>query len=680
MAFFDVYKGTEPGTVLAVTGEQTVGREADNSVHLPDSRISRHHAAIRPLDRYVTVVDLGSANGTFVNGRRLHQFVPQPLYEGDEVGIGDYRFVFHSEGRDPDQSRMRASRPTIMVPGVAGRQVPAGTLSMVMLKDDPAAHAVHATIDASRDMLDPGAAGRDHTGPAPAELLRRSRAMVRIAANLGTVTRIRELLDEIMRNIFDMFPRADRAFIMLRDRATGELAPVTGRKRSEADGSAPEQFPVSRTIISAVVDRKQSVLLQDALGDERFKAQLSVVSLSIRSLMCAPFICKGELLGLISADTVSPSHRFSPDDLALLTAVASQAAIAIKNAELYEEVAKETRLRTQLARYLSPDVVEGVVDGTIPLQLGGERKQGTLMFCDIVGFTRMAENMTAVETINNLNRSYEVITRIVTHNNGTLHKFEGDMVMAFWNVLFPDAMAEVNAIRASVEMQAALWVFNLEFERERRHPVHIGIGCHTGEFAGGNIGGADRMEYTVIGDSVNLAKRIETLAGRWQVFVSGETYLPARELCCAVELPPATVRGRTAPVRVYSIRGISDGKGTLLLNIPVNIVTPDGSPAGSGMLVRCETARPSGAVLFLATAVNIGSWESLLLHLDMPELSAVVRLKAGVAGAERVVSGNRTDYWSVSLVNISGDPEALSFVRPGSLCATARQWNQMKRQ
>ncbi|MEI6425120.1 MAG: adenylate/guanylate cyclase domain-containing protein, partial [Lentisphaerota bacterium] len=459
-----------------------------------------------------------------------------------------------------------------VVPAVKERQQDAGMLTMVFSSEARMAPVI-ATLDASHSLLEEKPEGKDSSREQPSAV-KQLQAMVKVSNNLSAVTKPELLLEKIMESIFDIFPHADRAFIMLRDPVSGEMVPKSGRSRGAE--ARQEEFPVSRTIISTVVDKKQSILSSDALKDERFGAQMSIISLSIRSLMCAPFMFKDEMLGIISVDCISGLYSFVQEDLAMLTSIAGQVAIAIKNAHLFTAIDKETRLRTKLSRYLSKDVVEGVLDGTIPLHMEGEKKYGTVFFCDIVGFTTMAEKLSAVEVVGKLNRYFAITTEIITRHRGTLHKFGGDMIMAFWNVMFADEHAQENAILASIEMQQGVWQFDCECITLGQTPVYIGIGCNTGEFAGGNVGGEDRMEYTVIGDNVNLAQRIESLASRWQVLVAEQTYNPAASLCSAVRLPLAQVKGKAAAIQIYSIRGIRDLEGNMLLNIPVNLIGDNG--------------------------------------------------------------------------------------------------------
>lgn len=711
MAYIEITKGKNAGKSFRLTGEAFLGRTPDNNISLPDTNVSRRHAVIRPKDGYFIITDLASANGTIVNGTGLRKYEANPLNEGDIIVICSTTMKFHAEGQDPHslkksgskgvfggiisifKGRKKADNPVFspaaikinpggkepfmfkreQSPGeatVKKHHTDIGSLTMVFSPDARIA-PVSATIDASGSFLEGKSEDKDSVQELQAAL-KRLQAMVRISNNLSAITKPETLLEKIMDSIFDIFPHADRAFIMLRDPESGEMVPKLGRSRGSKKDQ--EEFPVSRTIINTVVDKKQSILSSDALKDGRFEAQMSVMSLSIRSLMCAPFMYKDELLGIISVDSMSGLHSFVQEDLSMLTSIAGQAAIAIKNADLFSVIDKETQVRTRLSRYLSKDIVEGVLEGTIPLHMGGEKKYGTVFFCDIVGFTAMAEKLSAVEVVGKLNHYFAITTEIITRNRGTLHKFGGDMIMAFWNVLFSDEHAQENAIRASIEMQQVVWQYDCERHASGQSPVFIGIGCNTGDFAGGNVGGEDHMEYTIIGDNVNLAQRIESLASRWQVFVAESTYKPASSRCSAIKLPRAQVKGKAAAIQIYSVRGIKCADGVMQLNIPVTLTGDKGTTTGSGMLIESQSENDA-VNLMLSSNVPINKGAAVTLEFNIPELGEVIRMKAEALDTEALDGSNA---YNAILGNCSGK-EALAFFKPGFCMESKKTWDEMKR-
>lgn len=655
--------------------ECTIGRTADNDIRIKDTVASRQHAVIRLIGDYYVVEDLGSKNGVQVNGTKLKSFVSQPLYDGDRIGICSVALTFYSEGKQPPTGKRLIKEDMGKTLYDVSRTEIMGGVSVIMKREEPSGFSGHATIDASVSMLDIKKGTTEKNLRAAVE---RFQAMVKVSAELGTEVKSEILLQKIMDSIFDIFPQADRSFIMLCTGDGVEMKPVAGKRR-DADSDKDEGFEVSRTIINDVIQKKQSVLSSNALQDDRFAGGQSIADFSIQSLMYVPFIHKDEILGIITVDTTSREQAFNKDDLAMLTGIAAEAAIALKNVQLYNEIEKETQMRTQLSRYLSPDIVEGILEGTIPLRLGGEEKYGTVLFSDIVGFTSMSENMSALEVVERLNRYFLLVTEIVTSNRGTLHKFEGDMVMAFWNVMFEDTNAEMNAILTGLEMQRAVWLFGLELEAEGQKPIYLGVGCNTGSFAGGNIGGKDKMEYTVIGDNINAGKRIESLSGRWQVFVAESTYNPVKERCIAIGLPPAKVKGKAKPVKAYSIRGIQISDDELLLTIPLLIKREKDDFNQKGLLSGCQFK--NGKVnLKVYSCVELRNGDMIALRLDLSEIDLKLMLKGKVISAEEKRLSENYQYSEIVLSDVkANDKIAANFFKPGFFIETDKSWDDLKR-
>ncbi len=658
MAYLEIIEGYNHGLVLYLSGETSIGRSPENMLCLPESRASREHAILRVDEHGAAIIDLGSANGTYVNGERLKGKKSCPLHDSDIIKISNTHMRFHADstdGKKPDSTLMAA----------------------VITGDTEDSHAIGVTLDAQQSVV----AVEKEAEQSPEKLLQviaRLQAMVQVTNALGAVTGQAPILERIMQSIFDIFPRADRAFIMLVNPASGELEPFMGRHR-EKSAVRHDLFTISRTITRAVAQKRQSILSSDAQSDQRFQATDSVAGFSIRSVMCVPLICHDQVLGVISVDTISSPQAFNADDLAMLTGIAAQAGVALKNAELYETIQAETEKRALLSRYMSPDIVQGVMEGSIPIELGGREAHGTVVFCDILGFTPMSEAMSAVEIVDRLNRYYRLTTEVVTHNKGTLHKFGGDMIMAFWNVMFEDADHAFNAVLTGLKMQIAVWAFDLGLLQEGQPPIYLGIGCNTGSFAAGNVGGEGCMEYTVIGDNVNIAQRVESLAGRWQTLTSQTTYRPVAERALAVELPPVQLKGRSMPVRVFSIRGLLLNEKEAILTVPAGIIGPGGSHVGLGMISGAHFGKKK-LTLTLSTGATLEKGAAIVLEFKLTEFSQAYKIGARVKEIDRGEHEGHAVYSEIELTDIRGDEAVMDFLRPGSAPMSPRSWEEMKRQ
>ncbi|MGD9200761.1 MAG: adenylate/guanylate cyclase domain-containing protein [Chitinispirillia bacterium] len=673
MAYLEFINSTYPEKQRYFNNEITIGRTPDNDICISEDCVSRRHAVIKYTNSYYVLEDLGSKNGVMLNNLRINSFVTEPIYDGDVICISSVNMVFYSEGRQPPSVGNRLNRFRYRQPG-SDMQADELDGITVVIKQEMSDISSNATIIDAASSID---ISKESSIDELKTAVKRFQAMVTISSEIGLITESEGLLEKIIDNIFKMFPQADRSFIMLPDKKNGFMKPVYGR-RCRSNKKDNIDFKVSSTIINYLIENKSSVLSTNAPKDKRFLGGKSIADFSIQSLMYVPFLHKDEILGVITVDTTSVKHAFDKNDLAMLTGIAAQAAVALKNVQLYKEIQKETQLRTQLTRYLSSEVVEGILKGKVPFHLGGEEKYGTVLFCDIVGFTSLSESMTALEVIEKLNRYFRLFTDVITHNKGTLHKFEGDMVMAFWNVLIEDKNSEVNAVRSALEMQTAVWRLGLELEAEGDKPIHIGIGCNTGEFAGGNIGGKDKMEYTVIGDNINLGQRIESLASRWQVFVSESTYKVVKDKCTAIGLPKTVVKGRADLINVYSIRGIELYKGIMLLDIPIVIRDWKGYFSQRGILTGCcmEKGR---LTLGTYTKCIVHENEKLHFRFFLPELFHSFQLSGKVHSVNVKSHMGKDIYSNCVLLDIHADDEVFELLRPGYFTCSDKSWDEMRR-
>jgi adenylate cyclase len=206
-------------------------------------------------------------------------------------------------------------------------------------------------------------------------------------------------------------------------------------------------------------------------------------------------------------------------------------------------------------RYVSPQVAQEILTlaDTEQLNLGGERREVTVLFADIRGFTQMSEQMSAEATMNMLNTYLSVMTDKVLENGGIVNKFIGDNVMAIWNAPQPQAEHARLAIKTACESQ------DLIAEMQKNDPslprVQFGVGINTGEALAGNVGSSGRAEYTVIGDAVNLASRICGVTPGSEVWIGPETYRQAKDYLEVEELEPQKFKGKAKPVTVYRVTG-----------------------------------------------------------------------------------------------------------------------------
>jgi 3',5'-cyclic-nucleotide phosphodiesterase len=298
--------------------EIVIGRDrqdalaSDQFVCIPLHTISRRHARLRRRGEAWSVEDLHSSNGTFVNDERLMPGAWRALNDGDELSLASTRLVFRSL-----VAPSVASMPTVIKKTVDATQYAAAPMS--------ASISTAAPRDATRGELE--------------QSVLKLHAMAQVSIALGAVTDRATLTEKIMSFIFDLFPLAERAFILLRENEGDPPVPVAARRRNGMVED-PRQARLSHTIVDEVLGRKHAILSVDTLSNRHFAAQDSIVAQALRSVMCAPLIVGDEVLGLIQVDSSSDPHAFHEADLELLTGVCAETAVALKNFQLYSDIAR----------------------------------------------------------------------------------------------------------------------------------------------------------------------------------------------------------------------------------------------------------------------------------------------------------------------------------------------------
>jgi adenylate cyclase len=365
------------------------------------------------------------------------------------------------------------------------------------------------------------------------------------------------VLDKVMEMVFDHL-LVDRAFIVLFD---DEGAPRLElfRTRESAEGGTPE-VPISRTILDMVSGQKVAILTHDAQSDQRFEAGRSIRIHHIRSAMCAPLWLRERVIGVIYVD--SPLHvgSFSASDLDLLTALANYAAVAIERARLNERIRSERLVRDRLERYHSPAVIEAVLARPEREETPVKVQETSILFADIVDFTSRCESLSPVEVAAFLNQFFSLAADSIFEYGGTLDKFIGDEVMAFFGAPLPQEDHAERAVRSALRLMERLAGWNAERTNQGLDEVAVRTAIHSGPVVVGDIGSATRVDYTVLGNTVNVAARIEEYAAEPGHVVVGETtHLAVERLFATQHLGDVQMKGLSRKVAVYKVLGDRSG-------------------------------------------------------------------------------------------------------------------------
>lgn len=335
--------------------------------------------------------------------------------------------------------------------------------------------------------------------------------------------------------------------------ATGPITVMQSLPYESSDGA--DALPAS--IVHYVARTREPVVLGDAVAQGRFTQDRYVVARRSRSVLCAPLVAQGKLSAIVLLENEAAPHVFTAQRVELLRILSSQAAIAIDNARLYDNLqaalGRQVQLSQAQARFVPREFLQALDRNSIvDVSLGENvRKEMSILFSDIRGFTPLVEGLSPQEHIGFINRYLSHMEPPIIDAGGFVDSYIGDAIMALFDGA-PD-----QAVRAAIGMGERLHVFNAERAREGQPPVRIGVGINTGPLTLGTIGGPMRIKCGVIGDSVNLAARVEGLTKTYgaSLLISHHTRDRLRrpdDLQLRL-LDRVTVLGQSVPTTLYEV-------------------------------------------------------------------------------------------------------------------------------
>jgi adenylate cyclase len=367
---------------------------------------------------------------------------------------------------------------------------------------------------------------------------------------------VEEVLQQVMDIVFESIP-AERGFLMLAGEekdATSLTAKVTKYRQKSHDRG---KITVSKTIAQRVLNDRVAILTSDALADARFNSGDSIRINQIRSAMVAPLWNREEVIGIIHLDTSALTHAFTENDLDLLSALANFAAVAIERSRLNEKIAMEEKKRERLGRFLSPQVASRIIatNDSQGFELGEpEVRDVTVLFADIVGFTSLSEKLTPSAIALVLNDYLSRMTDAIFMFEGTLDKYIGDAIMAVFGAPLDMPDHAARAVKTAIEMRTRLAEFNAE--RKSGPLLNIRIGINSGKAVAGEIGSVNKREYTVLGDTVNTASRLESSVAKPGLIVIGpNTYDAVKGLFDLRPMGEFALKGKENKVVVHEVLG-----------------------------------------------------------------------------------------------------------------------------
>ena len=553
--------GSESEFQIGTRSIVKVGRELDNTLILNDPHASRKHFYIRNQNGVFTLFNLSHTHGTLVNGEKTERC---ELHGGEVIEAGGTRITFVLEGGEtalgsaaPTQAEQPSRTPSSVASTPTGVSTSRGSslpLDPLPAHDTPiqpvnvtspgepgSNPSVLATSDPSKSLM--FAAFESAVG---GEFSRRFRLLQDIGQQMVTKLNLSEVLEFLLDKIFQVLA-ADNGLILLTDSQAANLVPTAVRLK---DPRAAEEgrLRVSQTLLRHCFQKRVGVLSADALSDERFSTQQSIMALGIHSVMCVPMIYQDEILGVIQVDSQTTSNTFNQADLDLLTMLANQAALSVHNSRLHDQLIKEETSRANYERYFSPQIAEKIASNEIHLDSGGKSVEATVLFSDIRDFTPLSERMEPGEIVRFLNHYFTMMADIVFEFNGTLDKFIGDALVAVFGSPFPSPDDSINAARCAEKM--------IRTVRETTFSVGavaIGIGLHRGTVIHGNIGSEKVMQYTCIGDTVNTSSRLSTIAKPNQIVLSPAMKEVLGDDVQTKALGPVELKGKSEPMNTFEL-------------------------------------------------------------------------------------------------------------------------------
>lgn len=559
---------------LEVGKTYTIGRSKDCDIVLNDRRVSRKHAHIRGDAEGFHLIDgyyedgllKRSVNHVFVNGSPVLEKV---LAAGDAVVIGESQILFVQDMPQPfiPEHHNHISYPSVRAASVAAipqPQAAADTPKGIDYDDKPLGQT-QLQISANEIIGKHSYLSMETAIATPEEIkdLRRKAKMLELlyemSRSIGTVFDLKEIFDRATDLIFRGSP-ADRVVALLADETLDgkildySLVPVSARTRDAKMAELTDSMTISRTITQKVMREKVALLSQDAKTDAQFLGAESIVSQGVRSTICAPLITESNVHGVIYADRLDPFAAFTSDHLELISAVAAQTAVTVETVKAHKRLAREEVARANYSRFMPEYVVKQLLDNPNSFSLGGVNQTVTVLFADIRGFTALSEHEKPEKVVTMLNRYFSLMSDIIFEHGGTLDKYIGDGLMAIFGAPTASEEDALNAVKAAVTMQKRLSGLNDELRSEGFGQISIGIGLHTGEALIGYIGSEKRSEYTAIGDTVNLASRLESNAAGGQILMSDATAAASGNLIPVNQREPLTVKNRVQPVKVLEVR------------------------------------------------------------------------------------------------------------------------------
>ena len=307
-------------------------------------------------------------------------------------------------------------------------------------------------------------------------------------------------------------------------------------------------FNVGEGFIGTIAKTGGEEMLSCPVDDKRWIGEIN----QRKSIICKSLSAGEKTIGVLNVSMIKGAP-FTAKNLKFVNIFAHLASQELEINRLFAGIKRETVRRTNLARFLSPNIVDKFADQENGVALGGKNQEVSILFADIVNFTGISEQLGSDVIVSMLNEYFTIMTEIIFMCDGTLDKFIGDAIMAIFGAPNKMDSHSVSAVRAGLLMQKASKEIYEKSSKDKDPLFKIRIGINTGVVTVGNIGSPNRLEYTAIGDNVNIASRIESSAGPGTVLIGGGTNELVKDVFKTERLDPVFVKGKDHAIEIYEV-------------------------------------------------------------------------------------------------------------------------------
>ena len=363
-----------------------------------------------------------------------------------------------------------------------------------------------------------------------------------IASKMSNCLDVKEIGTLVLEEASRLIPSTS-ASVMLHNHQTNCLEIVSARGTAENVNSL--QTHSNKGIAGYVFTTGIPELVNDATQDHRYIVNEN----GCYAIICAPILAKDRTIGVVNISNSEPVN-YTSQDLKLFTAIVTQASGVIENALLHESKLREQRIKNNLERYLSPQVAEAVINEKEEVSLTTSKRRIAMLFSDIRNFTTKCEELEPEQLVTYLNEYFTQMVDVIFNHQGTVNKFVGDMIVAMFGAPSAIADREYWAIAAAINMQKRIKNLPIDWIREN---FITGIGISSGDVIVGNIGSPQHMDYTAIGDEMNIASRLQGLAKGGQILVTRSVYDATQSNFKFREFGTLPVKGKKKLVEVFEV-------------------------------------------------------------------------------------------------------------------------------